>query len=64
MTTQPKDRLFRSTAEKLGGHYHVRVFSGSHPEQSFACLGTLVMDEHDYASFTRKFGAQHHEDKL
>ena len=39
--------IFRYRFKKLGGHYHVRVFSGV-VDQTFAKMGTLVMDEDDF----------------
>ena len=54
-----KDRVFRTRAELLGGHYHVDVFSAPHSEHGFARIGTLVMDEDDYPNFVASFEAEH-----
>lgn len=54
-----EDRVFRTRAEKRGGHWHVRVFSAKRADLTFAKLGDLVMDEADYARFTQLFPAQH-----
>ena len=60
--TQLKDRVFKTRAEKRGGHFHVRVFSADGPDHTFANMGTLVMDESDYFSFITRFHATHHRD--
>jgi hypothetical protein len=52
-------RVFRTRAEKLGGHYHVRVFSAQGVDHTFAGIGTLVMDESDYAAFTEALRGEH-----
>ena len=51
--------VFKTRAEKLGGHYHVQVFAASNYSQTFADIGTLVMDEDDYDSFIINFKAMH-----
>ena len=63
MVEQLKDRVFRTRAELKGGHWHIRVFSADRPDHTFANLGTLVMDQIDYAVFVRAFLAEHlHEE--
>lgn len=54
-----KDRVFRTVGEKLGGHWHVRIFAAERPDRTFACIGTLVMDEDDYNWFTALFACEH-----
>jgi hypothetical protein len=54
-----EDRVFKTRAELLGGHYHVRVYSAKRPDHTFACLGTLVMDEADYIAFSTALKATH-----
>jgi hypothetical protein len=56
---QFKDKVFRARAEHAGAHYHVKVSSADRPDHTFAVLGTLVMDEHDYNAFTKSFKAEH-----
>lgn len=43
--------IFRVRWKKLGGHYHLRVFSGTTPEGTFAKLGELALDERDWQAF-------------
>jgi hypothetical protein len=57
--TQLQDRVFRTRSQKLGGHYHVRVFSAKASNYTFANMGTLVMDESDHAAFVARFRAEH-----
>lgn len=59
MSGQLRGRVFRTRSQKLGGHYHVRVFAADRPDHTFANIGTLVMDESDYASFVAAFKADH-----
>lgn len=54
-----QDRVFRTRARKLGGHWTVRVFSAPRPDHTFAKLGELTMDEDDYREFCTKFRAEH-----
>ena len=58
-----KDRIFRTRYQKLGGHYHVRIFSADSSDHTFANIGTLVMDEDDFQSFLQRFKAQHLPEK-
>lgn len=44
-------RVFRVRYRKLGGHYHLRIFSARTRESTFAKLGDLVMDEDDWDAF-------------
>lgn len=59
MAEQFKTRVFKTRAEKRGGHMHVTVFSANAPDQTFANIGTLVMDVSDYVAFNKNFNAQH-----
>ena len=52
-------RVFKTKAEKLGGHYEVRIFSAPGPALTFACVGVLTMDEADYPAFKNAFRAEH-----
>lgn len=52
-------KIFKTRAEKLGGHYDVRIFSASGPGLTFACVGVLTMDEDDYPAFKNAFRAEH-----
>ncbi len=62
MSSQRKDRVFRTRAKKLSGHWHVRVFTADGPHMTFANVGTLIMDDSDYGSFTQRFTAEHLEE--
>ena len=55
MTTEP--RYFRVRWRLLGGHYHVRIFSGQHPDGSFTMLGKLILDENDWAALAHILAA-------
>lgn len=59
MTEALQNREFKTVAEKLGGHWDVTFFSASPPSTTFANLGTLTMDEHDYQWLTALFAAKH-----
>lgn len=52
-------RLFRTRAEKLGGHYHVRFFTADNALRTWAGIGTLVMDEEDYRSLKLSLKGDH-----
>lgn len=54
-----KDKVFKTSAEKLGGHWHVKIYSSNATNHTYANIGTLVMDENDYLAFTHKFNAAH-----
>jgi hypothetical protein len=49
-------RTFRVRYQKLGGHFHTRVFSAENPRGTFAKLGELTFDEKDWASFLAQLG--------
>ena len=51
MTEKPP-LIFKYLTKKLGGHWHVRVFSGREG-YTFARLGELVMDDDDYEELKR-----------
>lgn len=57
MTSEP--RVFRTRAQLLGGHYHVKVFSAKATNQTFANMGTVVMDKDDYRVFCVAFQGEH-----
>lgn len=57
--TQRKDKVFRTRARKMGGHWHVRVFSADRPDHTFAKLGDLTMDDDDYGAFCQRLKAEH-----
>ena len=59
MSEQRKDRVFRTRSIKIGGHWHIRVFSADGPHFTYANVGTLVMDDSDYGSFVQLFKAEH-----
>jgi len=59
MTEKYKHRVFKTRDEKRGGHVHVTVFSSNSPDQTYANIGTLVMDASDYLAFNVSFKAQH-----
>lgn len=54
-----KHRVFKTVAELIGGHWHVTVLSANAPNQTFANIGTLVMDQDDMPNFADKFDAHH-----
>lgn len=54
-----KTRVFKTRSEKLGGHWHVAVFSANGPQYTYAKMGDLVMDEDDYINFLSAFKATH-----
>lgn len=54
--------FFRTRYQKLGGHYHVRVFSSKTANGTFAKLGDLTMDEKDWPAFQTAFKAEHLEE--
>lgn len=56
-----EDRVFRTRAEKKGGHIHVRIFSAISPNHTFAGIGCLTMDEADYVAFKAAFNGEHKE---
>lgn len=41
-------KYFKFIYEKFGGHYHCGVYSSNHPDQTFAKLGDLCIDEADF----------------
>jgi len=43
-------KYFKFRWNKLGGHYHTAVFSANDPNQIFAKLGDIIMDESDFNS--------------
>lgn len=49
-------RTFRIRYLRLGGHIHTRIFSAENPGGTFAKLGDLVMDVHDWESFKAQIG--------
>ncbi len=59
MVEEYKHRVFKTRAEKRGGHMHVTIFSSNSPTQTYANIGTLVMDASDYVAFTVCFKALH-----
>jgi len=59
MESTMKDRIFRTRAQKYGGHYTVLVYSADGSRHSFAKIGTLVMEETDYPCFVQKFRGEH-----
>lgn len=59
MTSNLENRVFRSVAERLGAHWHVAVFSARSKDHTFAKLGNLVMDDHDYQWFTALLACEH-----
>jgi hypothetical protein len=46
-------KVFKTRAEKLGGHWHVQFFSAKDEAQTYAGLGTLIMDDDDYKTLVR-----------
>lgn len=48
MSTEP--RVFRIRAKQLGGHVHTRWYAARRVDASYAGIGTLVVDEHDWAA--------------
>jgi len=54
-----KVKVFKTVSEFIGGHWHTSVFSANSPDQTFAKIGTLVMDQDDMPNFADKFDACH-----
>ena len=54
--------VFRTRARKMGGHYHVAVFSAPSSLRTFAKLGDLVMDEEDYRALKLSLKGDHIEE--
>jgi hypothetical protein len=40
--------ILRIRYEKLGGHYHCRLFTARGPNQTFAKCGDLAFDENEW----------------
>lgn len=47
----PKKHYFRLRYEKLGGHYHCRVFSTTTYNGTWAKLGDLCLGEDEWTTF-------------
>lgn len=54
MSDALENRVFKITGTKRGAHWHLTFFSAKGPDHTYACLGTLVMDRHDFAHFPVK----------
>ncbi len=48
-------KVFKVRYEKLGGHYHCRIFSGGGLNQTYARIGDITMDEDDWKDRYRLF---------
>ena len=46
----PEPRFFRIRARQLGGHVHTTWWSARRVDGSYAGVGELVVDEHDWAA--------------
>lgn len=47
--------IMRLRYEKLGGHYHCRLFTARGPNQTFAKCGELVFDEQEWPEVVALF---------
>ena len=47
--------FMRVRFKKQGGHYHCRVFTAKHVDETFAKVGELVFDEREWADIVRLF---------
>lgn len=51
--------VFKTRAEKLGGHWHVQFLVAKDYDQTYAGIGTLVMSDEDYASLVNSLDGGH-----
>jgi len=58
VTKELENREFKTIALQQGGHWHVTFFSAN-PGCTFANLGTLIMDDHDYQWLVALLAAKH-----